>query len=81
MLGIEFGWVFACTGRQPWVIYRMMSTADAATRAIGLAPLFWLFMGLYVPVAVITAFVFLAYFRRHPLRLESDELERKGVGK
>ncbi|WP_171253294.1 cytochrome ubiquinol oxidase subunit I, partial [Acinetobacter baumannii] len=27
MMGIEFGWIFACTGRQPWVLYRTMLTA------------------------------------------------------
>ncbi|MEM5608934.1 cytochrome ubiquinol oxidase subunit I [Bacillus toyonensis] len=23
MLGIEFGWIFSCSGRQPWTIYGM----------------------------------------------------------
>ena len=33
MLGIEFGWIFSCSGRQPWTIYGMQRTVDASTRA------------------------------------------------
>jgi cytochrome d ubiquinol oxidase subunit I len=75
MLGIEFGWVFACTGRQPWVIYRTMKTAEAATRAEGLAVLFGVFLVFYLLLAVITVFVFRHYFRRHPLKLDGGEPE------
>ncbi|UFJ39572.1 cytochrome ubiquinol oxidase subunit I [Brevibacillus humidisoli] len=67
MLGIEFGWIFACTGRQPWVIYRMMLTSEAATRSEGLGVLFGLFLAVYLLLAIVTILVFLSYFRRHPL--------------
>ena len=40
MLGIEFGWIFSCSGRQPWTIYGMQRTVDASTRAD--------FVGLYL---------------------------------
>lgn len=75
VLGIEFGWVFACTGRQPWVIYRIMTTAEAATRAEGLAFLFGVFLLFYILLAIITVLVFRHYFRRHPLTLGDDGSE------
>ncbi|MBO8163450.1 MAG: cytochrome ubiquinol oxidase subunit I [Brevibacillus sp.] len=71
MLGIEFGWIFACTGRQPWVIYRTMLTADAATKSEGLGLLFVLFTGIYVLLGAATVLVFRSYFRRHPLPLDN----------
>jgi len=75
MLGIEFGWIFACTGRQPWVIYRMMTTAEAATKAEGLGIFFVTFLLFYLLLGVITVLVFLSYFRRHPLQLPDEGQE------
>ncbi|MCK9911180.1 cytochrome ubiquinol oxidase subunit I, partial [Microbacteriaceae bacterium K1510] len=72
LLGIEFGWVFACTGRQPWVIYRTMLTADAATRSAGLGTFFVLFLAVYLLLAITTILVFLRYFKRHPLSFEES---------
>ncbi|WP_202079768.1 cytochrome ubiquinol oxidase subunit I [Caldalkalibacillus salinus] len=70
MIGIEFGWIFSCTGRQPWVIYHTMLTSEAATRTAGLGPLFALFALVYVILGVITALVFKYYFGRKPLKKE-----------
>ncbi|MDQ0338065.1 cytochrome d ubiquinol oxidase subunit I [Caldalkalibacillus uzonensis] len=70
MLAIELGWIFACIGRQPWAIYRVLSTADAATTAGHIAPLFVLFTGLYVVLGIITVLVLYFYFKRHPLAEE-----------
>nr|WP_312114649.1 cytochrome ubiquinol oxidase subunit I [Brevibacillus reuszeri] len=70
LLGIEFGWIFACTGRQPWVIYRVMKTADAATHAAGVSPFFWIFLAIYLFLGIVTLLVFRSYFGRHPLELE-----------
>ncbi len=72
MLAIEFGWIFACTGRQPWVIYRMMLTEDAVTGSTNLALLFILFLIVYIILGVATILVLLNYFKRHPF---SETLE------
>ncbi|MBY0083656.1 cytochrome ubiquinol oxidase subunit I [Brevibacillus brevis] len=73
LLGIEFGWIFACTGRQPWVVYRVMKTVDAATQAAGISTLFWIFLSVYVFFAIVTLLVFRSYFGRHPLQLDPPE--------
>jgi cytochrome d ubiquinol oxidase subunit I len=73
MLAIEFGWIFACTGRQPWVIYRMMKTADAVTQTGNLAVLFILFTIVYVILGISVVLVLRYYFHRHPVMNELDK--------
>lgn len=64
---IECGWIFACTGRQPWVIYRMMKTEDAATTAGNIGTLFVFFLIVYVILSVAVVLVLKYYFKRHPV--------------
>ncbi|MCX7569738.1 cytochrome ubiquinol oxidase subunit I [Tumebacillus sp. DT12] len=74
MLAIEFGWIFSCTGRQPWIIYRIMRTADATTSATNLGMLFVLFTAIYVFLCVSVVAVLRYYFNRHPLEKELADL-------
>ncbi|NNU85238.1 cytochrome ubiquinol oxidase subunit I [Geobacillus sp. BMUD] len=67
VIGIECGWIFACTGRQPWVIYRMMKTEDAVTQTENLAVLFVLFVAIYLLLSIAVVLVLRYYFRRHPV--------------
>jgi cytochrome bd ubiquinol oxidase subunit I len=67
MLGIEFGWIFACTGRQPWTIYRIQLTEDAAGGSTDVGTLFFLFVILYIFLGIATILVLKYYFKRHPL--------------
>jgi cytochrome d ubiquinol oxidase subunit I len=67
ILGIEFGWIFACTGRQPWVIYRVMRTEEAVTGAGHLAGLFTLFLAVYIVLLIAALLVLYFLFRRHPV--------------
>ncbi|WP_163877513.1 cytochrome ubiquinol oxidase subunit I [Paenibacillus favisporus] len=79
MIGIETGWVFSCTGRQPWTIYHMQTTASAATKAQHLGSLFVLFLGLYVFLLIVTAVVMYYYFKRHPVTFDGVEgVNREG---
>ncbi|MGG3887651.1 cytochrome ubiquinol oxidase subunit I [Metabacillus fastidiosus] len=70
---IEAGWIFACTGRQPWVIYRILSTADSATTATNLGILFILFIGVYIILGIAVVFVLLYFFRKNK---EMDDIKR-----
>ncbi|UJF34935.1 cytochrome ubiquinol oxidase subunit I [Paenibacillus hexagrammi] len=76
MIGIETGWIFSCTGRQPWTIYHVQRTAEAATKAEGLGMLFVLFLSIYAMLLVITSVVMWVYFKRHPV---VPELLREGA--
>lgn len=73
VLAIEFGWIFACTGRQPWVIYQILKTAEAATTSKGLGTLFILFSGVYLILAAAVVFVLLYFFRKNTV---VDDLKR-----
>ena len=75
MLGIEFGWIFSCSGRQPWTIYGMQRTVDASTRADFVGLLFVLFIILYIGLAILTVIVLRTFFRRHPLK---NDLQHQG---
>ena len=70
MIGIEAGWVFSCSGRQPWVIYHVQRTDAAATHAANVGTLFILFVGLYIFLLISTAFVMWFYFQRRPVEKE-----------
>ncbi|MFC0216277.1 cytochrome ubiquinol oxidase subunit I [Paenibacillus chartarius] len=70
IVGIETGWIFSCTGRQPWTIYHIQRTAEAAIHAQSLAGLFVLFVSLYAFLLVVTIFVMRFYFHRHPVAPE-----------
>lgn len=75
MIGIETGWIFSCTGRQPWVIYHVQKTKDAAVQSDSLGTLFLLFICLYAFLLFLTVFIMLFYFKRHPVHLELEKKE------
>lgn len=52
-IAVEAGWVVTEMGRQPWIIYRVMRTADAVTPMPGLVVPFAVFTGVYLLLAVI----------------------------
>jgi cytochrome bd ubiquinol oxidase subunit I len=52
-IAIEAGWVVTEMGRQPWIIYGVMRTADAVTPMRGLAVPFVLFTGVYLLLSVV----------------------------
>ena len=73
VLGIEAGWIFACTGRQPWVIYHMLTTAESVTNAPNIGVLFILFTSIYLLLSVVVILVLLYFFRKNK---EMDDIER-----
>ncbi len=59
-IALEAGWVVTEVGRQPWVIYRVMRTADAVTPVQHVGGSLALFAALYAALLVILV----AFFRR-----------------
>ncbi len=53
MFAIEAGWVVTEVGRQPWIIYGIMRTAEAVTPMPGIAVPFMLFTILYILLALV----------------------------
>ena len=79
MLGIEFGWIFAETGRQPWTIYHVLATKDSVTTANNLGILFILFVLVYLVLASSVLFVLRYYFKRNTVMDDLKRAEQTGV--
>jgi len=56
-IAIEAGWVVTEVGRQPWIIYGVMRTADAVTPMPGLIVPFVTFTLLYIVLALVLVFL------------------------
>ena len=56
-LAIEAGWTVTEVGRQPWIVYGVLRTADAVTPVPGLVVPFVTFTLLYCLLGVITAWL------------------------
>jgi cytochrome d ubiquinol oxidase subunit I len=56
-IAVEAGWIVTELGRQPWIIYGVMRTAEAVTPAPGLAASFIVFTILYLFLAVTVAYL------------------------
>ena len=55
VVAMEAGWFVTEFGRQPWIVFGIMRTSEAATTAPALATTFALFVATYVGLAVTTA--------------------------
>jgi cytochrome bd ubiquinol oxidase subunit I len=56
-IAIEAGWTVTEVGRQPWIIYGVMRTADAVTPMPGIAISFGLFAAIYVSLSVVVIYL------------------------
>jgi cytochrome d ubiquinol oxidase subunit I len=56
-IAIEAGWTVTEVGRQPWIIYGVMRTADAVTPMPGIAISFGLFSAIYVSLSVVVVYL------------------------
>jgi cytochrome d ubiquinol oxidase subunit I len=54
VVAIEAGWIVTEVGRQPWIIYNVMRTAEAVTPVPGMLYRFFLILGIYLTLAVLT---------------------------
>ena len=65
-IAIEAGWTVTEVGRQPWIIYGVLRTADAVTPMPGLIVPFLLFTLLYCFLGVIVAWLLYRQILRSP---------------
>ena len=52
VVAMECGWIVTEVGRQPWIVYQIMRTEDAVTKADGIWITFGLIVGLYAILGV-----------------------------
>jgi cytochrome d ubiquinol oxidase subunit I len=56
-IAVEAGWTITEVGRQPWIIYGVMKTADAVTPMNGIVWSFYLFTSIYISLTAIVIFL------------------------
>jgi cytochrome d ubiquinol oxidase subunit I len=65
-LAIEAGWTVTEVGRQPWIVYGVLRTADAVTPMPGLVVPFLIFTLLYVLLGAIVVYLLRQQISRAP---------------
>ena len=64
VVALECGWIVTEVGRQPWVVYNVMRTEDAVTKADGIWVTFAAVVGLYVVLGAALIITLRAMARR-----------------
>ncbi|PRY12270.1 cytochrome bd-I ubiquinol oxidase subunit 1 apoprotein [Pontibacter ummariensis] len=72
-LAVEAGWVVTEVGRQPWIIYGVMLTADAVTPMPGIAYSFYLFTAIYVSLSLVVIFLLYRQIKMVPVLYDTNE--------
>jgi cytochrome d ubiquinol oxidase subunit I len=57
VVALEAGWVVTEVGRQPWVVYGLLRTSDAVSRAPGIVISFVVVLGIYIVLGAATFIV------------------------
>jgi len=81
VLAIEFGWMFAEIGRQPWILWKVMTVAEGATTSNHVDTMLWLFTLLYLVITVTAIRVLIRMFKHNPAEDEIKALGWEGGGK
>jgi len=68
----EAGWIVTEVGRQPWIIYGLMRTADAVTPMPGLVVPFAVFTALYCVLGVAVAWLLYQQVLKSPQAADED---------
>lgn len=66
-IAVEAGWTVTEVGRQPWIIYGIMKTADAVTPMPGIIYSFYLFTAIYISLSVIVIFMLYRQIKMVPV--------------
>jgi cytochrome d ubiquinol oxidase subunit I len=64
IVALESGWIVTEVGRQPWVVYLVLRTADAVTQAGGVRVTFGAVVALYAVLGIATVVVLRTMARR-----------------
>ncbi|HQY98156.1 MAG TPA: cytochrome ubiquinol oxidase subunit I [Phycicoccus sp.] len=67
VLAISFGWIFTEIGRQPWIVYGLMTTATGVSPSVSAGEVLFsmiVYTLLYAGLAVIEVKLFLTYVKR-----------------
>ena len=75
-LANEFGWIAAEVGRQPWAVYRVLKTADAASPVVPAGNILFsliMFFLIYVVIAFVGGSILLKLIKKGPDELSPSQ--------
>lgn len=78
VVAMEAGWITTEVGRQPWVVYGLLRTADAVSPAPGLHLGVWATAVVYVLLTGFTVVVLRGLARRHDMPAPQDAADGAG---
>ncbi|WP_170008676.1 cytochrome ubiquinol oxidase subunit I [Bacillus fonticola] len=73
MLAIEFGWVYAEVGRQPWILNGIMTVAEGATKSGDVGITLVMFAALYAVLGTVSTVVLVRMFKKKPPEVELEQ--------
>ncbi|WP_019422810.1 cytochrome ubiquinol oxidase subunit I [Paenibacillus sp. OSY-SE] len=78
VMAIESGWMFAEIGRQPWILWKVMTVAEGATTSNHVDTMLWLFALLYAVLTLTAIRVLIRMFKDNPAEEEIAALGIEG---
>lgn len=72
-IAVEAGWTVTEVGRQPWIIYGFMKTADAVTPMPGIVWSLYLFTAVYLSLSVVVVYLLHRQIKVVPLQYDKPE--------
>lgn len=76
-IALEAGWTVTEVGRQPWIIYKIMRTADAVTPMPGIVYSFYLFTAIFISLSAIVIFLLYRQMKMVPVLYDSTDKNYK----
>lgn len=73
MLAIEFGWIMAEVGRQPWILRGFMKVSEGVTTNDHVFEMLVLFSLLYIVLAILLPVILIRLFRSKPAEMEIEK--------
>ncbi|MGV9250430.1 cytochrome ubiquinol oxidase subunit I [Streptomyces sp. NPDC003697] len=73
VVALESGWTVTELGRQPWIVWGVMSVRDAVNPAPGLMAGLWLVLVVYAAMTVATVYVLRRLARDRPVPVTPEE--------
>jgi cytochrome d ubiquinol oxidase subunit I len=79
VLAMEAGWTATEVGRQPWIVYRTLKTADAVSSAPALYLGVWAVLAVYSVLTILTIYTLRRLARRHDRPVAPQEVVAEPV--
>ncbi len=78
LLANEFGWIAAEVGRQPWAVYKVLKTVDAASKVVPAGNILFsliMFTAVYTLIAVAGGSILIRLVKKGPEEPEAEDVE------